>query len=307
MRALITGCSGFVGQAMAKRLASRHWEIFGLDQHKIQDTFPVYVGDIQNQAFLEDVIQATKPNVIFHFAGIIKAETTFEYFNINTLGTLSVFNALSKSGIKPKILIASSSSVYGSGVGKKPISEKFSLSPLTDYATSKVAQEYVANSYFYSNKIPIFITRTFNLIGPGQSPQLACSAFARQIAIQESATSPQPIKTGNLNNYRDFVDIRDAVEAYEMVILHGKAGAVYNVCTGRSIQLKECLNILLGMAKQPLQTVVEVTKKQNMDIPIQVGNNHFIKESLHWQPKIGIHDSLADLLNYWRNEINKQN
>lgn len=307
MRALITGCSGFIGQAMSNYLLSKQWEVFGLDQYETETQFPIYVGDIQDHSFLTKAIKSCRPDAIFHFAGIIKSENPTSFFEINTLGTLTLFEALITTEAKPSVLIASSSSVYGPGAGKRPISENFSLRPFTNYAASKIAQEYTAIRFFHSHKIPVFITRTFNLLGPGQSPQLACSSFARQIAIQENAAKPEPIKTGDINNHRDFLDIRDAINAYEKVILHGKAGAAYNVCSGQSMQLKECLDILLKMSRQPLNSQIEKNRKQKSDIPIQIGNNNFLRESLNWKPEIGIVDSLNDLLNFWRIKIMTEN
>jgi GDP-4-dehydro-6-deoxy-D-mannose reductase len=304
MRALVTGISGFVGGSLTKSLVSNCWDVFGFDHRETNDgSGNVYIGSMQDQAALAEVITKSQPDVVFHLAGVIKSKSLKDYYNTHILGTLALFEALLETGYKPRVIITSSSAVYGSGLGKRPISEHFALRPITDYGISKLAQEMVARRFFLAYGFPIIIVRTFNLIGPGQSPELACSAFARQIAIDESSPHAKPIKTGNLNTERDFVDVRDAVRAYELLAQKGVPGATYNVCSGRSVSIKACLDLLLTMASKPLTAELDSTRIQKNDVPLQVGSAKLIEQTVGWQPKISLEDSLLDLLNDWRKRI----
>lgn len=303
MRALITGISGFVGGSLTEHLISNNWDVFGFDHRETNDKLNVCIGDIQNQAALADVISRSQPDVVFHLAGVIKSKSLKDYYNTHILGTLAIFEALVETGCKPRVIITSSSAVYGPGLGKRPISEHFALRPITDYGISKLAQEMVARRFFLAYGFPVIIVRTFNLIGPGQSPELAASAFARQIAIDESLPQAKPIKTGNLNAERDFVDVRDAAWAYELLAQNGTPGATYNVCSGRSVSIKTCLDLLLTMASKPLTTELDKTRIQKNDVPLQVGNAKLIGQTVGWQPKISLEESLSDLLNDWRKRI----
>jgi GDP-4-dehydro-6-deoxy-D-mannose reductase len=145
--------------------------------------------------------------------------------------------------------------------------------------------------------------RTFNLIGPGQPPNLACSSFARQIALAEHQDKIGVIKTGDLSAQRDFVDIRDAVRAYELVSTHGIAGEAYNVCSGKGASIQHCLDLLLGMSIKPLRVELDTMKLQNNDIPRQTGSLKLIKKTTGWQPQISLKNSLSDLLNDWRERL----
>jgi GDP-4-dehydro-6-deoxy-D-mannose reductase len=303
MRALVTGISGFVGSVLTERLVSNQWDVSGFDHRESSNRPHLYTGNIQDQAALADAIKKSQPDVVFHFAGVIKSKLLKDYYNTHILGTLSLFEALAETGFHSRVIIASSSAVYGSGLGKRPISENFALRPVTDYAISKLAQEMVARRFFLAYNFPVIIVRTFNLIGPGQSPELACSAFARQIALDEIQTHVKPIKTGNLSAHRDFVDVRDAACAYELLAQRGIPGATYNVCSGKAVSVQACLNLLMGMASKPLKTELDTTRMQKNDIPFQVGSASRIERTVGWQPKIALYESLLDLLNYWRKRI----
>jgi GDP-4-dehydro-6-deoxy-D-mannose reductase len=303
MRALVTGISGFVGSSLTKLLVSNKWEVSGYDHRESHSVPDMHTGNIQDQAALAETITKSQPEVVFHLAGVIKSKSLKDYYNTHILGTLALFEALAETGYKPRVIVTSSSAVYGSGVGKRPISENFALRPITDYGISKLAQEMVAQRFFLAYGFPVIIVRTFNLIGPGQSPELACSAFARQIALDESQAHDKPIKTGNLSAQRDFVDVRDAVCAYELLAQAGMPGATYNICSGRSVSIQNCLNLLLAMASKPLTTELDRTRMQKNDVPMQVGSAKLIERTVGWQPKISLEESLSDLLNDWRSRI----
>jgi GDP-4-dehydro-6-deoxy-D-mannose reductase len=303
MRALVTGISGFVGGSLTDFLISKSWDVSGFDQRESEKISHTHTGNILDQATLAEAIRISRPDVVFHLAGAIKAKLAKDYYLTNVLGTLSLFEALVETGYKPRVIIASTSGVYGPGLGKRPISEHFPLHPMTDYAASKAAQEMVAHRFFLAYNIPIIITRTFNLIGPGQSPELAASAFARQIALDENRAQPEPIRTGNLSARRDFVDVRDAVRAYELLAQNGIPGAVYNVCSGQAVSLRHCLDLLLGMASKPLTTELDTIRMQSNDVPIQVGSARLIRRTFGWEPQIALQQSLLDLLNDWRRRV----
>jgi GDP-4-dehydro-6-deoxy-D-mannose reductase len=303
MRALVTGISGFVGGSLTELLISNKWYVSGFDHRESSNVPYVQTGDIRNQTTLAEVITKSQPDVVFHLAGVIKSKSLKDYYDTHILGTLALFEALAETGYKPRVIITSSSAVYGSGLGKRPISENFALRPITDYGISKLAQEMVARRFFLAYGFPVIIVRTFNLIGPGQSPELACSAFARQIALDESQTQVKPIRTGHLSTQRDFVDVRDAVCAYELLAHKGIPGATYNVCSGHSVSIQTCLNLLLSMASKPLTTELDSTRMQKNDVPTQVGSAKLIERTVGWQPKITLKESLSDLLNDWRKRI----
>jgi GDP-4-dehydro-6-deoxy-D-mannose reductase len=161
----------------------------------------------------------------------------------------------------------------------------------------------VALRYEQVYGLPVMCVRTFNLLGPGLSPEMASSSFARQIALAEAIGRPAVISTGSLDAKRDFVDVRDAVRAYELIARKGKPGEVYNVCSGRTVAVSECLSILLKQARVPVEAVLDPAKVQSNDVPIQIGSAEKLREAAGWSPRIALKKSLIDLLNDWRRRI----
>jgi GDP-4-dehydro-6-deoxy-D-mannose reductase len=102
---------------------------------------------------------------------------------------------------------------------------------------------------------------------------------------------------------RDFTDVRDVVHAYTLLMEKGRSGEVYNVSSGKAVQLQEILDLLLSFAKERIKVEVDSQKVRRVDIPLLVGNNHKIRKETSWEPKIPLAQSLQDLLEYWRNNI----
>ncbi len=301
--AFITGVSGFVGSHLSRYLLDRGWHVSGQDLRPAPAISAFYQSDLQDRLTLRKALDETRPDVIFHLAGVLKSELAENFYTAHVLGTVVLLEAIVESGLRPKVLIASSSAIYGTGLGRRPITESFKLRPVTQYAASKVAQEVVALRYFTASNLPVMYVRAFNLLGPGLSPQMACSAFARQIALAERQGTPSTITTGDLSARRDFVDVRDAVRAYVLLAEKGQAGQAYNVASGRAVAIRECLDFLRKQARVPTEAVLDPARVQKNDVPIQIGSAKCLREQTGWEPEISTEQSLLDLLNDWRQRV----
>jgi GDP-4-dehydro-6-deoxy-D-mannose reductase len=302
LKALITGVSGFVGGHLAHQLFKDGWQVFGFDRRQASADKNIYVGDLTNRHALTKALKECQPDVVFHLAGLIKSPQPEALYKANPLGTVTLFESVMKSPYRPVMIVASSSAVYGSGFGSRPITERFRPRPTTHYAMSKLMQEIAALRYFDAFRLPVIIIRMFNLIGPGQSPDLACSAFARQIALAET-NGDNEIVTGDLKNYRDFVDVRDAVRAFTLLAETGKSGQIYNVCSGRVVLIRKCLDVMLSISPRQFKVRVDGDKIQKNDIPYQIGDMRKLNHLTGWHPQISLKQSLSDLLGYWRQKV----
>ena len=296
-RVLITGISGFVGSHLQRQLASRGWQVYGFDVRS--GTKNVFSGNLTDYFAISRAITESRPDIIFHLAGVIKSDALETYYKINLMGTLMLFNAIIESGLHPRVVVASSSAVYGRTSREGPITERMQLHPVTDYAVSKAAQEMAALRYYDSYALPVMIVRIFNLLGPGQPADLACSAFARQIALAERSSQAE-IVTGNLEARRDFVDVRDAARAFELIAQKGKPGQIYNVSSERGVAIKKCLDEMMSMSMKQLSAKVDADRVQKNDISVQVGSFQKLYNVTGWRPEISLKQSLYDLLNDWR-------
>jgi GDP-4-dehydro-6-deoxy-D-mannose reductase len=303
--ALITGISGFIGCSLHRYLLSRQIRVYGYDVYPAGHA-GVFQGNISDRGSLLSALRQSKPNIVFHLAGILKSADITRYYNVHVAGTAVLLDAVLEAGLRPHVMIASSSAVYGAAIGKRPITESFTPHPVTHYAASKLAQEIVALRYHASCGLPVTCIRTFNLLGPGLSPDMAPSAFAKQIAQAELKHKPNTIYTGDLSARRDYVDVRDAVRAYYLIARHGRPGQIYNVCSERAISVEECLRILMGRAKVQVEVAYDPLLEQKHDVPIQVGSAKKIRRELGWRAKTPIRQSLSDLLQDWRDKLQQE-
>ena len=305
MRALITGISGFVGGHLNGHLLGLGWQVFGFDKRAPGDEPNVLTGDMKDHDALRSAFQASRPDVVFHLAGLIKSDQPEAVYQANVIGTVNLFECVMELEQRPVVLMASSSAVYGPGFGGRPITENFKPRPMTHYAVSKLAQEMVALRYFAASGIPVMIVRMFNLLGPGQPPDLACSAFALQIALTETLGGNE-IVTGDLGARRDFVDVRDAVRAFALAAEKGKPGQIYNVCSGHAVLMRKCLDEMLSMSTRQFRIRMDAGKIQKNDVPVQVGNAGKLNKATGWHPQIRRKQSIFDLLNYWRLKVKSE-
>lgn len=301
-RALITGSSGFVGSYLTRNLLAKNWQVAGFDILPKNNLENFFQGELKDKNAIAHALNEFKPDIVFHLAGLIKSDEPQELYASNVQATVTLLETVVESNLKPEIVLASSSAVYGLTSGKKKITEISQIRPVTHYAVSKAAQELVALRYFDAGLLPVKIIRMFNLLGPEQSPALACSSFARQIALAEKHGKDE-IFTGNLDALRDFVDVRDAVRAFEMIAENGTVGEIYNVCSGKVVSLKQCLSEMMSQSQKQLSARVDAEKIQTNDIPIQVGSYQKIKKACGWSPQISLKESLKDLLNDWRERV----
>ena len=299
-RALITGISGFVGRHLRDELIREGWDVFGFDTRPAGEN--VFVGNLSDRAALTRAVADCQPDAVFHLAGIIKSQDLQAYYASNLFGTLNLLDAVLQMEKQPKVVLASSSAVYGLTRSARSITERSPLRPVTEYAVSKVAQETAALRYHYAFWLDVVIARMFNLLGPGQSPDLACSSFARQIALAEISEQNE-IVTGNLDAKRDFVDVRDAARAFALLAEKGEAGQIYNVCSGNAVSIQQCLSEMMLRSKKQLSARVDPARVQKNDVPVQVGSFQKVQKAAGWNPRIPLHESLADLLNDWRERV----
>ena len=153
----------------------------------------------------------------------------------------------------------------------------------------------MAISYAKSFSLPIVIARPFNHIGPGQKPGFVVADFAQMIAEAEKNPQINQLKVGNLTSARDFTDVRDVVVAYHLLMQQGKVGEIYNVGSGKAVEIGKILDQLLALAHKSLQKISDREKLRPVDNPMVQADIGKIK-ALGWLPKIPLAQTLADVL-----------
>ncbi|MBI4596986.1 MAG: GDP-mannose 4,6-dehydratase [Candidatus Omnitrophica bacterium] len=307
-RVMITGATGFVGRHLAEALIRQGAEVVGLSRRRTTDKLslgpdrPRWVcGDLHDEAWLSEVLRAARPTHVFHLAGVLPGAPggAAAQYEANVLLTVQLLEAIHRLSLNPWIMVASSSAVYGDmEPNEPPLSEDRPFQPRSHYAVSKAAQELAALSYTLMHRLRTVRVRSFNLIGPGQPNTLLTSHLAYQVAQARAANMPRAVRVGNLFPRRDYVDVRDAVRAYQLLAEHETEG-VFNVCSGRSVSVQECVDLLARCCGEPLQVLIDQDRVRPQEISIQVGDPQRLHRATGWTPARSLEESLRDLLAYW--------
>ena len=146
------------------------------------------------------------------------------------------------------------------------------------------------------------MTRSFSHTGPGHDTRFAFPNFARQIAAAEAGAGPREIVTGDLSPVRDFLDVRDVVAAYRLLLKEGRPGEIYNVSSGNSLTISQGLEILVDGASCPITVRRDPDLCRPSDIPFMVGDSGKLRRETGWEPEWEIKNTLTELLQAARKE-----
>lgn len=317
MRALITGIAGSGASYLAEFLLKQNIEVHGICRWHSSSSFK-NIKNIQKDLILHEcdlndlsatirALKESKPDYVFHLASHANVQVCFSnpiavlQNNINC--AINLFEALRILSLDPIVQFCSTSEVYGN-VSKEscPITESFPLEPVNIYAVSKLTQEKIALSYFYSYKMRILITRAFAYINPRREDIFA-SAFAKKIVEIEN-NKRDVLTHGNLDSVRTLIDVRDMVEAYWMAVQKCEFGIPYNIGGNVVISVGEFLQKLIKRSKKKdIRTAVDPKLIRPVDVTMQIPDVKRFTDCTQWQPKIGLNESLDFLLDYYRSSL----
>ena len=328
MKAFITGITGMVGSHLAEYiLKNTDWEIHGLIRwrspldniHELikninnKDRVFLHYGDLRDVQSINKVISDVRPNYTFHLAAQSYPKTSFDApldtYETNISGTSILLEALKLYSKDSLIHICASSEVFGRvSKDKLPINEECSFHPASPYAISKVGTDLVGRFYAEAYEMKVITTRMFTHTGPRRGDVFAESTFAKQIALAEAGMIKPVIKVGNLNSMRTIADVRDAVRAYHMLLtINPIPGEYYNIGGSYSCTIEKILNDLLDLSKikDKLKVEVESERLRPIDADLQIPDTSKFSNHTGWEPKIPYEKTISDLLNFWRDQVEK--
>lgn len=253
--------------------------------------------DVTDRSAVQEALEDVRPEGIVHLAARADPGSSWRYasetYLINIVGTSVVLEAART--YEPRVLLVGSALQYKRPEDGRPLSEADALDGDSPYALSKITQEQIGRLHASRYGARVMSTRSFNHTGPGQSTSYAVGSFAAQAAAIQRAGGKGTFKVGNLGARRDFLDVRDVVKAYRLLLESGKAGQAYNVCSGSAVSLGSVLDSLVELAG--LEGSVEIQqapRPANRDI--LVGNPTKIRDAVGWEPEIPLSKSLTDTL-----------
>ena len=243
----------------------------------------------------------SRPDAVVHLAAVAEPAAAegdpMAAYAVNLGGTLALLSAVRGAAPRARVLIVSTSAVYGAvDPGAGPLEEDTALRPLTVYAASKAAAELAALQWQRAYGLDVMVARPFNHTGPGQGGAYLCPALAGQIAAIEAGRQPPVLAVGNLDPVRDLLDVRDVAAGYLALLACGRAGRVYNLCSGIGVHVGEVVDLLCDLASVPLEVRIDPARRRAHDVPRVVGSHALATADTGWRPAIALRDTLAALL-----------
>lgn len=314
MRILITGITGFVGGHLVEHLAAANgYALFGAARRGewpaelafLAPRAQLFRADLCFPADAERLLRDTRPDWVIHLAGYANTGGSFKEpdraWAENLTATRTLYDALARTGLKPRVLFVSTGLIYGEpDPPGDACDERTTLKPASPYAASKAAADVMSYQYARSPGLDIVRVRLFNQIGPRQSADFAVPNFARQIAAAERAGKPAVVETGDLSAQRDFTDVRDIVAAFPLLLEKGARGEVYNAARGEAHRVQELLDRLVALARVPITVKQSVEPGRRADTSVTKADVRKLRAATGWEPRIPLDRSLADILDYWR-------
>jgi len=319
-KVLITGITGFVGSHLADYILAEHpdVEILGLvpwhsperNIKHILDKINLFYGDMLDLPSLKTIMKENRPDVIFHLAAQSYVDFSFlspiVTLETNIIGTANLLEAVKElklnSDYDPVVHICSSSECYGQvKENETPVKEDNPFRPASPYAVSKVGEDMLGLQYWLSWKIRTIRTRMFTHTGPRRGEPFVVSNFSKQIAAIEAGKQEPVIKVGNTDSVRTFLDVRDAVKAYWIMVNKCPPGEVYVIGGKETMTVGEMLEKLLKLStRKDIKIEVDPERLRPSDVTLQIPCiDKFVSET-GWQPEIKFEKTLEDTLNYWR-------
>ena len=283
-RALVTGGTGFLGPQLGRELMDAGFDVTAVGRAS---------GDVTDPQAMRRLVVEARPTHVFHLAGIREGGFD-ELLRVNVWGTVNVLEAVAAEAPAARVLVAGSAAEYGETT-RELVDEDHPLRPVTDYGVAKAAQELAAAAVAARRGLDLMLMRLFNVLGPGEPTSFVASAIAGRIAAIQAGTARPPLRTGDLNTRRDFVDVREVARALRLAATRGEAGAVYNVCSGAATPIRKLVDELLAVAG--LDIAVDSTPEPAaLNVRGHAGSAERLRAATGWEPERSLRDSLADVL-----------
>ncbi|MGC8869264.1 MAG: NAD-dependent 4,6-dehydratase LegB [Sulfurihydrogenibium sp.] len=314
-KVLITGSCGFIGSHLVERLIQEGCKVRAFVYYNSfnswgwLDTFDketlnqieVFTGDVRDPNGVRTAVKGV--DVVFHLAALIGIPFSYHspdsYVDTNVKGTLNILQACKDYNVE-KILITSTSEVYGTAK-YVPIDENHPRQGQSPYSATKIAADYLAESFYRSFDLPVVIVRPFNTYGPRQSARAVIPTIITQLL-----SGKQEIKLGSLHPTRDLVFVKDTVEGFVEIAKSDKTvGHEINIATMTEISIGDLAQKLIDMINPKAKIITEDIRKrpEKSEVERLLGDNTKIKTLTNWTPKYTLDEGLQITINWFKENL----
>jgi len=300
MKILVTGSSGFVARHLINELGTNDHSIVATDI--APETDSPYVSknialDLRDGNGIAEIIASEKPDACVHL-GAIASITDGQndpalMLSVNILGTINLLEAFRDHLKTARIIVVSTSRVYGTHDSDELINENTPMSPTSLYGISKAACDMASLAFARKHDMHIMTVRPTNHSGPGQSEKFVIPSFARQLKQMKNKSGVK-MMVGNLDSERFFLDVRDVTRAYRLLLEKGRPGEAYNVSSNQRVSVRLVLNELISISGANPEVVMDHKRYRPTEKQPAMDTLKLYKDT-GWTPKIPIRQTLKDL------------
>ncbi len=289
---LITGLGGFTGHYVKDVFEKKGYEIIGLIKSEEERvTRRDIICDLTNKESIKSAIGNLQFNGVLHLAALsfVGHANPLDFYAVNVIGTQNLLEVLHETQKSlHKVVLASSSNVYGNIDSEDAISETAPFAPVSHYAISKVAMEFVARTYF--EKMPIIITRPFNYTGTGQT-----ELFLIPKIVAHYRENKAQIELGNINVARDFSDVRDVATTYLALYKSSTKSEVINICSSEAYTIREILSLMDKIAGYEMKVLVNKDLMRGNEIKVSRGDATKLKSTILLNQPFTMRETLEEM------------
>ena len=297
MNILVTGAAGFLGSALANRLAADGHSVRGLDDLSAGDPARLSTqvlftrGDVSDRPKLWTLLQDVE--CVYHLAARVSVPESVlyprEYNAVNVGGTVSVMEAMRDAGVR-RVVLVSSGAVYGEQ-GRQPLAESQVPDPRSPYAVSKLAAEYYVRTIGSLWGLESVALRVFNAYGPGQ-PLPAAHAPVIPRFLRQAQQGGSLVVHGDGSQTRDYIYVDDVVEALAAAASAQNVDRrVINVGSGQETSVRELARSVGAAVGQKVDVLY--SRADNGGVSRMCADIRLAADTLHFQPRITLAEGLA--------------
>ncbi len=310
MTILLTGGAGFIGSHLTDQLLTDGHTVICLDNiddyyepalkranvalYITHPNFLFVLGDVRDGALLNSLFGQYPIQAVIHLAARAGVRPSVQnpslYVDVNINGTLTLLEAMRRVGVK-KMVLASSSSVYGNGTGYPVQESDVADRPLSPYAASKRGAELLAHTYHHLYGFDIMCLRFFTVYGPRQRPEMAISQFTHRILHHKPITF-----FGNGSTSRDYTFVTDTVTGI-VLALHGPSGFwILNIGSNDPVSLRRLVDVIEQTIGHPAQ--IDWQPMQPGDVEHTRADLTLAQQVLGYAPKVSLASGIQQFINW---------
>lgn len=290
-RVLVTGAGGFTGRVLVHRLRAMGVETHGLSRRGEGGD---KTCDLLDGESIARLLADIRPTHVFHLAAmsVTHGAGAAETYRLNVMGSINLLEALAAHADPRFVLMASSAAVYGPPGQDGLLSEDSPTAPISHYGISKLTVEQA--SRLYARRLPILTVRPFNYTGRGQSEDFVIPKIVAHFARRAPS-----IRLGNIEVFRDILDVESVVDAYLKLAAAGVVDQVVNVSSGRTVRIADVVAHLRAMSGLDIEVVTDpALLRPNEPVRI-VGSNARLAGLIGPFDPPDIRDVVADMYQEW--------